>query len=257
MPHLVRPDGAELWWDEAGEGPAILICNTFNLAPVATLVAQLAPARRVITYEPRGVGRSTHSGPYDLATGAADIEAVLETNGPAAVAFAIGDGTHRALQAAQRRPDLIDRVVYTSSALGRLPGASGFSGSSQVLEALMSLMRRDYRTGLRSMVTGSQDGYEEGERDRVEELATAIPQEAAIGYLGEWIRAESVDLARELGARLTIMAYAGNAWFPLEMYEDASLALPEAEYELVEDGPMNRPDEAAGLLLRVSEPATG
>ena len=50
----------------------------------------------------------------------------------------------------------------------------------------MSLMRRDYRSGLRQMLTGSAKDEDE-ERERVEELVAAIPQEAAVGYLEAWI----------------------------------------------------------------------
>jgi hypothetical protein len=41
------------------------------------------------------------------------------------------------------------------------------------------------------------------------------------------------------------------------MYETLRAALTQACFELVEDGPMTRPDLTAGVLLRVSEPATG
>jgi pimeloyl-ACP methyl ester carboxylesterase len=253
MPPLERPDGATLHWEEAGQGPTVLICNTFNLAPMGALVERLVSSRRVLTYDPRGVGRSSRGGPYDFETGVADLEALLDEAGPVATAFGIGDGGHRALLLADARSDLIDRVVVTSTALGRL-GRAGFSGSTEVLEALMSLMGRDYRSGLRSMVAGS--GAEESdERDRVEELAAAIPQEAAVGYLQAWIAQESLEAAHRLGPRLTIMGYEGNYWFPLSMYEEISLALPEAEFEVVDDGPINRPDLAAALVLRVG--ATG
>ena len=86
---------------------------------------------------------------------------------------------------------------------------------------------------------------------------SAISQESAIGYLEAWIAAESFDVARRLGSRLTALAYPGNAWFPLEMYESLRDGLTESGFELVEDGPMTRPDLAAPILLRVSEPATG
>ena len=250
MPHLTRPDGVEIYWEEAGDGPAVLVCNTFNLSPVDTLVELLAPSRRVLTYEPRGTGRSTQAGPYDMETGVADVVALLEATGPAAVALGVGDGAHRAVRVAAAHPDLVEHVVITSTNLGGA-GAGGFSGSPEVLEALMSLMRRDYRSGLRSMVAGA--GHrDDSERARVEELAAAIPQEAAIGYLESWIAADSRDAALALGSRLTIAGYAGNAWFPLEMFEDLNLSLPESRYELVEDGPMNRPDLTAELLLRVT-----
>jgi pimeloyl-ACP methyl ester carboxylesterase len=258
MPHLTRPDGVEIHWEEAGDGPGVLICNTFNLNPLDELVARLADSRRVVIYEPRGVGRSTLTGPYDLGTGVEDAEALLEETGPVEVALGIGDGSHRALRLADARPDLVERVVFTSTALGR-PGdedAPGFSGSTEVLFALMSLMRRDYRSGLRQMLAGSAHD-EDFERDRVEELAAAVPQDASIGYLEAWISAGSMDIARRLGNRLTVLAYPGNAWFPLEMYETLRAALTQACFELVEDGPMTRPDLTAGVLLRVSEPATG
>jgi pimeloyl-ACP methyl ester carboxylesterase len=255
MALLARPDGMEIWWDEAGDGPTIVICNTFNLARTDELVELLAGRRRVITLEPRGVGRSGRGGPYDVDTGAADLEALLETTGPAAMAFGIGDGAHRAVRLADARPDLIEQVVFTSTTLGQLATA-GFSASTEVLGALMSLLRRDYRTGLRSMVSGAQPDAGE-ERARVEELASKIPQEAAVGYLDAWIRTDSTDAARALGTRLTVMGYEGNAWFPLAMYEDMTLALPDARYETVDDGPMSRPDLAAEIVLRLSEPAKG
>jgi pimeloyl-ACP methyl ester carboxylesterase len=259
MPLLARPDGVDLHWEATGEGPGVLICNTFNLNPLDELVSTLAESRRVVTFEPRGVGRSTREGPYDLGTGVEDAEALLEESGPVEVALGLGDGAHRAIRIADARPDLADRVVFTSTALGR-PGdadAPGFSGSTEVLYALMGLMRRDYRSGLRQMMSGSAGGDEDFERERAEEVAGIVSQEAAVGYLEAWISAGSVDVARRLGSRLTVLAYPGNAWFPLETYESMRDGLTEACFELVEDGPMSRPDLAAQVLLRVSEPATG
>jgi hypothetical protein len=186
-----------------------------------------------------------------------DAEALLEETGPVDVALGIGDGTHRAIRLADARPDLVDRVVFTSSALGRESGErSGFAGSTEVLHALMSLLRRDYRSGLRQMLSGSAKDEDE-ERERLEALVAMIPQEAAIGYLESWIAAESFEVARRLGDRLTVLAYPGNAWFPIEMYEGMRPHLTEACFEHVEDGPMMRPDLAAELLLKVSEPARG
>lgn len=257
MPTLTRPDGVELYWEEAGEGPGVVICNTFNLAPLDGLIERLAPSRRVVAYEARGLGRSSPQGPYDLGTGVEDLEALLEETGPAEVALGIGDGTHRALRIADTRPDLVERVVFTSSALGRESGErAGFAGSTEVLFALMSLIRRDYRSGLRQMLAGSAHNEDE-ERERLEEMVDAIPQEAAIGYLEAWIAAEGYDIARRLGGRVTVLAYPGNAWFPIEMFESMREHLTEACFEFVEDGPMNRPDLTAEVLLRVSEPATG
>lgn len=257
MPLLARPDGAQLYWEETGDGPGVVLCNTFNLAPMDPLVERLASSRRVLNYDARGLGRSSEHGPYDLDSGTADLEALLDETGPVEVALGIGDGTHRAIRIADRRPDLVERVVFTSAALGRGSGErAGFAASTEVLYALMSVLRRDYRTGLRQMLTGSAHNEAE-ERERLEELVAAIPQDAAIGYLEAWIAAEGFDIARRLGSRLTVLAYPGNAWFPIEMYEGIRDQLTEACFEFVEDGPISRPDLTADLLLRVSEPAKG
>ena len=257
MPLLARPDGAQLYWEEAGDGPGVVLCNTFNLAPMDPLVERLASSRRVVNFEPRGLGRSSEHGPYDLETGVADLEALLDEAGPVEVALGIGDGTHRAIRIADRRPDLVERVVFTSTALGRGSGErAGFAASTEVLYALMSVLRRDYRTGLRQMLSGSAHNEAE-ERERLEELVAVIPQDAAIGYLEAWIAAEGFDIARRLGNRLTVLAYPGNSWFPIEMYEGIRDHLTEACFEFVEDGPISRPDLTADVLLRVSEPAKG
>jgi pimeloyl-ACP methyl ester carboxylesterase len=257
MPSLARPDGVQLYWEETGDGPGVLICNTFNLTSMDGLVERLSSSRRVITYEQRGLARSSQQGPYDLATGVADAEALLEETGAVEVALGIGDGTHRAIRLADTRPDLVDRVIFTSSALGRETGErSGFAASTEVLSALMGILRRDYRSGLRQMLSGSAKDEAE-ERERLEELVAAIPKDAAIGYLEAWIAAESFDVARRLGSRLTALAYPGNAWFPIEMYEGMRDHLTEACFEFVDDGPVTRPDLAAEVLLKVSEPAKG
>src|SRR5688572_30736167 len=86
MPFLERPDGARIWWEQRGDGPGVLVCNTFNLGPVDELLDRLAAERRALTYAPRGIGRSSHDGPYDLDTGVADLIALLEETGPVEVA---------------------------------------------------------------------------------------------------------------------------------------------------------------------------
>src|SRR3712207_573320 len=106
MPLLSRPDGAQIHWEQIGDGPGVLICNTFNLAPVEGLIDRLAASRRVVAYEPRGTGSSSPGGPYDLDTGTDDLEALLEETGAVELAFGIGDGIHRALRMADARPDL-------------------------------------------------------------------------------------------------------------------------------------------------------
>lgn len=256
MPLLRRPDGVELHWEEHGSGPTVVLCNMFNLVPVERLVAALAGERRVVAYEHRGVGRSSHRGPYDLVTGVLDLEGLLEEAGPAVAALGIGDGGHRAVRLAAARPDLLDRVLVTSTTLGPTSSSrEGFAASGGVLEALTGMMERDYRSALRSMVAGSQ-ASEAAIRDRVEELYTTVPQEAAAAYVQAWSRADSDAAARVLGSRLAILAYPGNDWFPMSVFESMCERLPAAVLEHAENGPLERPDLAAAILLRVSAAPT-
>ena len=73
--------GSTLWSVQTGEGdlPVILLnggpgCGDY-LAPVAEVISDIAT---VVRFEPRGCGRSSWDGRYDLATAIADIEAVRQ-----------------------------------------------------------------------------------------------------------------------------------------------------------------------------------
>ena len=100
---LQRPDGAEIHWEEQGEGPTVVLTHhTLWSYPAiyGDLIADLARDHRVIVYDPRGCGRSSRRGPYDADTDAGDLEAVAEAAGGAAVAIAVGDGVNRACRVA-------------------------------------------------------------------------------------------------------------------------------------------------------------
>ena len=75
---MVAVDGAELWVTEQGAGEPLILCtggpgSCDYLGPVAAMIDDLV---RVIRFEPRGCGRSTTGGPYDVATCLADLEAL-------------------------------------------------------------------------------------------------------------------------------------------------------------------------------------
>lgn len=75
---IVAVNGAGLWVAEQGAGTPMVLCNggfgcCDYLGPVAAMVDDLVRAYR---WEPRGCGRSSPRGPYDLATMLADLEAL-------------------------------------------------------------------------------------------------------------------------------------------------------------------------------------
>src|SRR5437763_16687324 len=116
MPTITRPDGAEIAWEERGEGPLVIFSPVWlNWAAVFdALLSDLATDQRVVSWDPRGTGGSTRSGPYDLETDIGDLEAVVEHCG--------GDVTlveltaPRSILLGAARPDLVRSVVITATA---------------------------------------------------------------------------------------------------------------------------------------------
>jgi proline iminopeptidase len=80
---FVDAGGARLWTVTAGAGPAVLLfnggpgCDDY-LGPVADMMSRSC---QVIRFEPRGCGRSTWDGKYDLGTLLDDAEAIREACG--------------------------------------------------------------------------------------------------------------------------------------------------------------------------------
>ena len=78
MERMLAVNGAELWVAEQGAGPPLVLCSggwgcCDYLGPVAAMVEDLV---RVLRWEPRGCGRSSPDGPYDLDTNLADLDAL-------------------------------------------------------------------------------------------------------------------------------------------------------------------------------------
>jgi pimeloyl-ACP methyl ester carboxylesterase len=225
------------------------------------LVRDLASDHRVITYDLRGTGRSSRSGPYDPTVDTGDLEALLDHLGGTTVAVAIGDASLRAVRLAVARPDLVGTVVSPGTfllAAATARDTDALSGSRSVLRALMTLLETDYRAGIRSMVDSSNPNLSESEmRERVDLVVDHCTQEAAVSRIRAWIRDDATEAARTLGDRLWILDYPGNPWFPPELAERMSELLPDARHEKVADGPMSRPDLTAAIVRRITSAQAG
>jgi pimeloyl-ACP methyl ester carboxylesterase len=93
MPRLKRPDGIDIYWEEQGERPLVVLAPFFNYHPrFADLIADLTRDHRVARFDARGTGESTRVGPHDIETNSADLAAVIERAGPPAVVVTVGDG---------------------------------------------------------------------------------------------------------------------------------------------------------------------
>jgi pimeloyl-ACP methyl ester carboxylesterase len=258
VPFVERDDGVAIYWEDRGEGPALLFAHSYIQHPgvFEGLLAELRNGHRTIRYDVRGAGESSRVGPYDMDTDVDDLLAVAEAAGPLAAVVSNGEATNRAVHAAARRPDLIPNVISLETVpLGRgaAEGTESLIASVSVLDALVGMMRADYRTGLTAAVQrGNPDMTLGALRERVDATAAYISHEASLARLEEWIADDPGGDPLALGDRL-IVAYEGaGAWFPAELTERGQDFLPEAQLVKLEGGPITRPDLAAGVVRNVT-----
>lgn len=125
----VAPDVTLEVLDWGGSGPALVFLAGFiNTGHVFdTFAPRFTDAFRVVTLTRRGLGTSDRpeAGPYDAATLAADVEAVLDSLGIARASFAGWSfgGTEMSYFAAAY-PERTERIVYLDSYCGPCGGAN-------------------------------------------------------------------------------------------------------------------------------------
>jgi pimeloyl-ACP methyl ester carboxylesterase len=260
MPQLKRPDGVEIHWEERGEGPLVVLATQFFGSPSVFegLIGDLAADHRVVTYDLRGTGQSTREGPYDVATDAGDLAALIENAGGAAVVVGWGDGCNRAVRVAAETPDLVVAIVTPGgNPVGREAshGTDALVDSPSVIEALLGMIETDYRGALRTMVSGANPNLTEEEaRQRVDSIVEYCAQEVGVARLRAWIEDDAREFAEAAGDRLWILSNSQehNPWFTPAGLDRTRELLPEVHIEDVEGGAISRPDLTAAIVRRVT-----
>ncbi|MFL5819936.1 MAG: alpha/beta fold hydrolase [Solirubrobacteraceae bacterium] len=261
MSELERPGGIGLHWEQRGDGPLVVVGGMFNTPPSVLdgLMADLAADHKVVTYDLRGNGRSTRAGPYDVATDAEDLGAVIEAADPPAVVVALGYGVHPAVRLTAARPDLVTAIVVSGTLpLSRAPGQAegGLSASGSVLQAFTTMYDVDHRAAMRTTVSSGNPNLTEDQiRDRVEEMVEYSPAEAGAARLRSWIADDLSEDGAAMGDRLWVLYYEGNPWFPAALAEGMRDVLPNAHFQAVEDGAISRPDLTAAAVRRITQAA--
>ncbi|MGH2979549.1 MAG: alpha/beta fold hydrolase [Solirubrobacterales bacterium] len=263
MPIAQLSDAVEIHWDERGDGPLVVIANQFFSESwvFEGLLSLLAEDHRVVTYDPRGTGRSSRQGPYEIEADARDLLGVVQAAGPPALVVGMGDGSNRAVHAAAARPDLIDAVVCAAGnpvGAAAVEGTEGLAGSESVLDALVSMMETDYRGALRTMIgTANPTFDEEAVRMRVNSTSENCPQEVAAERMRSWIADNALEPARAVGDRLWVLDSGGNPWFPIEVTRRSRALIPEAHIREVEDGALSRPDITVEVVRALTAAGAG
>ena len=258
MPELKRANGVEVHWEERGEGPTVFFAHISWLTTPSRfegLLADLATDHRVLTWDPRGVGQSTRRGPYDIATDADDMAAIVEAVGTAVVILSADPAS---IKLAAERPQLVEAVVQLG--LGPFGGGKTDSliDSESVVAAALQLARSDYRAFLRAAITAANPQASEEElRERVEAQVDYCPQEVALPHIEEWSSGDAIGRSGPaLGNRLWIVQQdqQEDPLVPTAALDRAQELLPEAHLVEAEDGPISRPDIAAAVVRKTTAP---
>jgi pimeloyl-ACP methyl ester carboxylesterase len=262
VPTVQRDDGIELYYEERGNGPAVVLVPYVNALPGVwtALTEDLESDHRVVRYDGRGTGRSTRRGPYDPETGAGDLEAILDVAGGPAVLVAIADSILSAVRVGAQRPEAVSAVIATATAplsVGAFAGTDSMAASPTVVAALIEQIGNDYRGALRTLLRAANPQMSEDEvRQRVKVQADHSSREAAVGRLRAWAEADDEGFGRELGDRLWITATENVAgpWFPGpdDFLRVVAERFPEARLSRIDDGIVSRPDETAELVRRIT-----
>ena len=263
MAQATASDGVQLHWEERGAGPTVILAAHWSVDPniFGPITAELEGDHRVVRYDERGTGRSERVGPFDIATGVIDLEAVAETagGGPALV-LGLMDGMIKGVRLAASRPDLVSHVVGPGGApLGRaaLSGAESMIASDAVVGAFMQQLETDYRGATRAMAEAANPQMSQDEiRARVNSQVDHIPVEAALARVRSWSDdTETEASGRELGDRMACLLSASitGGWFPEPDVMRPLLRerFPEAIIEEVDDGIISRPDQTAAVIRRM------
>ena len=214
MTRLRRPDGAELeWWIEGQDGPLVAIAMMAFHPTIAChgIADELARDHRVLRYDLRGTGASSLTPPYEIATDAADLAALVEKAGGDALA---------------NSPAVLDAL----------------------LGMIESDYRTGLRTMLAS--SGEADWHESALRARLDQMEAHSPAEVGVPRLRAWIEDESLAYGRALGDRLWYLHYPGNLWFQGSI-EIVRRSLPDARLEAVSEGVISSPVENANTIRRI------
>ena len=261
MPFLEREDGVRLHWQERGEGPAIVVAHAFLQYPLTYegLLSDLARDHRVVTYDPRGAGESSHQPPYDMATDVEDLRALIEEIGPVEMVLANGDASNRAVHLAAEAPDLVPVLVSLETVPFNPEAAEGSEAlvaSTGVLQAMVGMMRADYRAGLSAALSrGNPEMTQEALSERVAAMVRYCSHEAAVGRLESWVRDDCTGEARTLGDRLVLSAQGDGEWFSADLHDRVRQFLPDARPVRLEGGAISRPDLTADLVRSLTRAA--
>lgn len=104
MKKVTSKDGTSIAYDQAGQGPALILVDgafgSRTFGPNGAMVPLLSDKFTVYTYDRRGRGDSGNTAPYAVEREIEDLDAVIQAAGGTAMAYGISSGAGLVLEAA-------------------------------------------------------------------------------------------------------------------------------------------------------------
>ena len=261
MPTLTTQDGVKLHWEERGSGPAVLLNPYWAMHPSIfdPIEEILMEDFRVVRFDERGTGQSDRVGPYDLATGISDLEAVCDAAGPFEAAICLIDSANRAVRVAKSQPELLRCVFCVGSApfgVGALSNSDSLLSSETVVRTYLQQLEADYRGAVRAALAGANTNLSEDDlRERVQMQIDYIDAEAAAVRARAWaMDTGAEEPGRAIGTRLSVCLSrtmgGPGAWFPSaeELEPVVREVFPDAQVDWTDDGIVSTPGEVVEVL---------
>jgi pimeloyl-ACP methyl ester carboxylesterase len=238
------------------ERPRILLVPTATELewPIKPLLEEWA---EVASYDAPGAGDEPPPERFDQAAVVERGLAELDRRGWESC-FVVGDeiGATTAAALAAARPGAVAGLALGHACLSLDTTGPRAPLNPQTSDALLQLVRIDFRMYARHLTQVTQGAYEDALAERYIER---VPHEVAISYLSQALDEGTPDVERELRALdvpLLLVEHEGCLMWTREGFEDAAAALPHARTASMTVKPSANP-EFAELLRGFCESVAG
>jgi pimeloyl-ACP methyl ester carboxylesterase len=255
----LRHAGNRIAYATVGDGPALVVAPAWVTSldviasgrdPRSSLLAHLAECTTLTLFDRLGCGlsRSEHVD-FSLAASVAELEAVVEQTGPAAL-LAMSQSGPATVALAARRPDLVTHLVL----FGTFANAFDVFRSEELNQSIVGLARSHWGLGARTLAELYRPGASpDAARHLARVLRESASADVAAGYLEEMYRTDVTDLLAAVAGPALVMHYRGDRVIPYRGGRQLASDIPDARLVPFE-GNFHLPDAAD--LPRIVETIT-
>jgi pimeloyl-ACP methyl ester carboxylesterase len=240
MSKVLSKDGTSIVFDQAGQGPAlILVTGAFTTrADWSSLAAHLAPHFRVFAYDRRGRGESGDTMPYGVEREIEDIEALITEAGGSAFLYGHSSGAALALEAAIELGEKVKKLAMYEAPYDNDPEAQRTWSQyiHHLTEALAANRRGDAVALFMQYVGTPSEQIEAIHQTPAWSSLEAIAPTLAYDHTAIMGKDRSVPIERAAQVRVPTLVMYGSASFPFmsETARALSQAMPHAQLRTLE-----------------------